>query len=298
MIFNPQEFLDHFGKPIGSSSKWARAGWIQTACPFCSGHDGFHLGFNISREYTNCWRCGWHSLVDAVKIMLECSFQEAQTYIRQFRTLDSPDIDLEQEAYTFTKETLELPTSTDLQPRAIKYLKKRKYNPEELSIEWDLKQTSNYGEYKYRILAPVFYKGKPVTYQCRDYTGKQTPPYKACSMSNEVMHHKHILYGMDKVRERSVILVEGIADAWRVGPGSCATFGVEYTQEQITVILKEYDEVFIWYDPDEAGEENAEKLYYDLDIHGIDCEIICSDKDPGDMDQDEARAMKKELLGY
>ena len=43
--------------------KHCQVGWINMPCPFCKsepGHEGLHLGYNLSGEYFYCWRCGGH----------------------------------------------------------------------------------------------------------------------------------------------------------------------------------------------------------------------------------------------
>ena len=37
--------------------KHCREGWVNTACPFCSGNEGLHLGYNNADDYYFCWRC-------------------------------------------------------------------------------------------------------------------------------------------------------------------------------------------------------------------------------------------------
>ena len=38
--------------------KYCRPGWVNIDCPFCIGSPGPHLGYNLSGNYFNCWRCG------------------------------------------------------------------------------------------------------------------------------------------------------------------------------------------------------------------------------------------------
>ncbi len=44
----------------------------------------------------------------------------------------------------------------------------RNFDPNYLVSEWGLLSTGVLGEFKFRILAPVYFKGQLVSYQCRD----------------------------------------------------------------------------------------------------------------------------------
>jgi hypothetical protein len=55
----------------------------------------------------------------------------------------------------------------------------------------------------------------------------------------------------------------------------------------------------VFTDPDEAGELMGEKIGAQLTAAGIECELFWDDegKDPGDMDQTDANAFMKDVLG-
>lgn len=54
---NIQQLYDDYGIVYASEGiKQTTSGWISTACPFCStGHEGYHLGFNLTDEFWNCF---------------------------------------------------------------------------------------------------------------------------------------------------------------------------------------------------------------------------------------------------
>ena len=39
--------VDH----LTEGHKHCRDGWVNTPCPFCSGNDGYHLGWNLYDNY-------------------------------------------------------------------------------------------------------------------------------------------------------------------------------------------------------------------------------------------------------
>ena len=165
-----------------------------------------------------------------------------------------------------------------------------------MSRVWGLLGTGPIGEYKFRIVAPIEFEGRLVSYQCRDITGRAALPYLACAQENEVRDHKHCLYGMDLVPGHSVVIVEGIADVWRLGPGAIATFGIGYTTEQVD-LMRRWKRRFVLFDSaDPQALEKAEQLADMLSGFGGWTEILEIDSsDPGAMDQEDANDLMKEL---
>lgn len=156
--------------------------------------------------------------------------------------------------------------------------------------------TAHMGNYKQRIIAPIFYNGKMVSYQGRDITEKQIK-YKACSTEKEIIHHKHLLYNFDSVSDK-MIICEGVADVWRLGKGAVCTFGVAYTKEQVLLILeKKIKKIWILFDNEVEAQKQAEKLAADIILHsGIDVEILIPEDDAGAMTQKYADDFKKRLF--
>jgi len=299
MIFNIKQFLDDFGIPNTDRGKHARTKWIQIKCPFCSGHEGWHGGFNIEKEYYNCWRCGWRSLPDIIMELLGCSFPAAKTYLKKYKNKPESSRDIgetrrlpspQYKGMTFP------PNCQSLSDFHRKYLLSRNFDPDDLIHEWNLKGTSHLGDYRFRIIAPIYFQNQFVSYQGRDVTDRQEAKYKACEMENEILHHKHTLYGIDKTKNKSVIIVEGITDVWRFGPGAVGTFGIEFTKSQVRMLLNQFESYFVFFDDDPQAQAQADKLAIILNGFGKDVEIISTEDDPANMSQKDARQLKSELL--
>jgi len=301
-IFDPKQFLDQFGIPNTDRGKHARAGWVQIKCPFCTGHEGWHGGFNIQGEYYNCWRCGWRSLPDIIMRLLECNYPAAKTYINKYGNtlLDKRDIDKNQLSRSYPYIDMSFPPdSRQLSVSHRKYLRKRNFDPDKLEQEWKLKGTGNVGDYKFRIIAPIFLNQKMVSFQGRDITDKQFAKYQACERKDEIVHHKHTLYGIDKIRNRVAIVVEGVFDVWKFGPGTVGTFGIEFTNSQVRIMIEKLDKVFIFYDAEDQAQRQADKLGMLIDGLGKDVELLTPDfGDPADLPNKEAKELRKELLNY
>jgi DNA primase len=137
-----------------------------------------------------------------------------------------------------------------------------------------------------------------VSYQGRDISGTKTKDkYKACKKEFEVYEHQTILYGLDYIKKRRAIIVEGAADVWRLGYGALSCFGTAFTQNQTNLLAANLDTAFILFDSDD---DNAIKMAYELGHalsgRGVDVEILELDEgDPGDMPDKSAKELMRDL---
>ena len=290
MIFNHREFLDAYGIEYREHGKNWGPGWIQICCPFC-GDYGFHGGCNVAGGYFHCWRCKGHSIPNLIKELLNLNYRDAARIEKQFINLT--------EGGTIEKKvakakTIDWPTNCDSLDVSHKfYLESRSFNWRKVEDQWKLRGTGPIGNYKFRIIAPIFFNGQMVSYQGRDITDKQDQRYKACKIENEIIHHKHILYGIDYVTDRCMI-VEGITDVWRLGPGAVATFGTEYTTEQVNLLAKRVKKAVVLFDA--GASVAADKLEADLSALGVEVENWYLPKgDPGQLSDWGASVLMKDL---
>jgi hypothetical protein len=296
MKIDIQKLLDDLGISYSSTGKHARPGWINTECPFCTGNPGTHLGFNIAKGYCNCWRCGWKPLDDTLILMTGQNRAQISQLIRQYVGYRAGEDRKPDEL--FAPSELKFPSGVGpVQEIHTKYLESRDYDVDQLVREWDLQGTGPYAmsetgaDYKFRIIAPIHLQNKLVSYQARDVTDKSVEKYKACPVVEEVIHHKHTLYGMDKTAPDRVLVLEGITDVWRIGAGSVATFGIEYTREQVS-LLDRFRQVFIMFDPEDQAQEKAEELSWQLWSPEV---LILDYGDPADLNSDDAINIRKDL---
>lgn len=301
MIDFKQLFTDY-----GISTSDKEEGWIQIQCPYCvSSTTGQkkHGGFNLKEGYYNCRKCGWKPLTTILGTLLNTSIRQTKILLKKYKG-ESISIDDQEE---IIKHPFCLPDyCTEMTFRHRQYLEKRKFDSWKLEREWGLLGTNHHGDYKLRIIAPIFLDGKMVSYQGRDITNKSPMRYKACKINTEIIHHKHIVYGFDKLQETKrkdrCIIVEGITGAWRLGAGTVATFGIGFAQQQALFLAKRQIKIaFIMYDPEEKAQEQAELFSTLLSGFGIETKIIDISKegfeDPGELSDEKARLISKELLG-
>lgn len=296
MSFDALGFLQSYGIPyMAEGHKHCRDGWIQVECPFCIGNAGWHLGFEYDKDWWNCWRCGYHRTWDVVLALLNGSRKEAKEAMAKFKGRPTARRRREKQL----SRVLELPPG--LQPltsRAVKYLHGRDFDPDLLEIVWGIKSTSNIGNLKHRIFIPIFLNGRMVSWQCRDVTDRSGMKYLAQEESKEIINNKDTLYGIDQATGDACVIVEGVTDVWRLGPGAVATFGIKYRPAQVAMLIQHFSVFHILFDPDPQAIKQADKLASDLSVLGGRVRVwaIDSDIDPGDMAQDDADAFMRDVL--
>ena len=293
MPFQVEKFLEVYKIPSSTSGKNAQPGWIQVCCPIPGCHDeSNHGGLNISSGYYNCWICGRHPMTEVIRNLVGIEPSEAYRIFKEFQ--GSVQTENEPIKRKPRAKICKWPSGCDdMTERHLEYLADRRFNPFRLQDTWKLMGTGPTGPYKFRIIAPIFVDGVMISYQGRDITDRQVLRYKACPIEKEVIHHKHTLYGLDYITGSKAVIVEGVTDVWKLGPGAVATFGTEYSIKQILKLVeKGITTVQIIFDED--AEDNADKLAYDLGAVGIYSEIIdLEGGDPGDLSVEDAEEIMK-----
>lgn len=281
--------------------KHCREGWINMPCPYCTGNEGLHLGFNIEDGYFKCWRCGWHPIVETLHKISGRPIPEIKDLIKQYggKSYKSSAKQAPVKIHAF-----KLPSDyhSELLPGHILYLEKRGFDPEKIRRTWNIGSCGPMGqiddiEYSNRILIPIEWDRKIVSFQARTISKKE-PKYRDCPKNRELIFHKHILYGRQDMWKQDIIVVEGAMDAWRFGTNSVGLFGVEFKLKQVKWLIQRFRRIFICMDPDEAGKRAANKLYH-LIQGSRNAEAIIvklKDVDPGDMPQAEADYLVKSLI--
>jgi DNA primase len=290
-----------------TGGRHSRPGWVNTECPFpfCTGNPGNHLGYNVEEDYFYCWRCGGHSHLEVVSELLQIPRQKARTLMGQYgggkvvpRRSTNKKINI---------QSLKHPSNlNELQNNHRKYLHERGFDAGRLEREWGLKGTGpistlKYGEKKinlsHRIYIPIEQEGVVVSWQTRDVTGKKKDlKYITCPMELETVHHKHLLFGKPEKWHKTGILTEGVFDVFRLGPAACCGFGVKITAKQLRILAKDFDRVAVLFDPDAAGQREGKGLISELDFRGVEAFHVPLETDPGEMKQDDADHLVRQLV--
>ncbi len=291
--FDLIRYLQDKGIEYQTEGKNVTEGWVEVNCPFCS-DPSYHLGISPSKKLS-CWICGTKGAVTKyIQEIEKCSHGFAQKIIEKYqdRELSHQNIK-EREPASFVK----LPKSAKpLQKIHQEYLIKRNFDPDFLEKKYDLLGCGELGDFKFRIIIPVFLNNKLITYVGRDVTETQKIKYKNLSIEKSILPTKSVVYNLDSVRDK-VIIVEGVTDVWRLGDGAVATFGTEYTKKQLTLFAG-IKRAFVFFDNDAL--DKADRLAYDLTTLIKSVEVVrfdTTDKmDPADLDQKTADGLKKELF--
>ncbi|MFA5355740.1 MAG: hypothetical protein WC302_03380 [Candidatus Paceibacterota bacterium] len=176
------------------------------------------------------------------------------------------------------------------------YLEKRGYDPKYLQRKYLVRSCYITGRFPYRVVVPVIMNGQIVNISARDVTGKQKEKYMGLKNNEAIIPMKSCLYNIDSVRDK-IVIVEGIFDQWKIGNGCVATFGVEWTSDQLDLIReKDVIKAFVMYDAEEKAQKKAEILANALSAFVPSVEIVVPPKaDPGELTKEEAWEIRREL---
>jgi|2_EtaG_2_1085320.scaffolds.fasta_scaffold00387_20 hypothetical protein len=293
--FNFTSFCDDEGIEYWTEGKNVTEGWINIQCPHCNDRTN-HLGFDPSTGQFNCWKCGSHSLWDT---LIELHDGHPQDIVMNYQTDGTEVKHVKREKKEVGME-VELPPDCTRPSNMLaserriytKYLTSRGFNIAQLSTNWNIHLGGVTGAYKFRIVIPVYYKHKIVSYVARDVTGEQDPKY--LNMPN--VNLKDYLYGYDSCVGDSVVVVEGITDVWRLGMGvAVATLGTQTTLAQIS-LLRKFKKVIILFDRGEDAQKEADKIKQTLLVLGVSVvneHLPEGVEDPADMFDDQVEDFLK-----
>ena len=275
-------------------------GWVQLNCPFCGDFsDGWHLGWAVSSGVMNCWRCGKHQVMDWLFELYPSRPNVVRDLWRRYQ-VSSSGIPAKKKAPVKTRKREAVPPNGCGEMRKIhwEYLKLRGFNPEKLRKEWDLRGTSQFsGIWNWRIIAPI----RDIAGRIVAYTGRAVSPenflrWRTSKDSEIACNPKSLIYGIEKVRpEKGVVIVEGPADVWKLGPGAVALLGIDWKIEQ-ALLLRHFKRRYIMFDPESVAQKRAKELAYWLSAFPGETWIISeTETDAGDMSEKNAKKIMQEL---
>ena len=241
-------------------------GWVQLDCPFCSPNSNkWMLGLNKSHGYCNCWQCGHHNLVGSLSLSSNIEPRDIYPLLKN----------IQQTRYIEKQRTgkLIIPDGVeDLHPAHKRYLIERGYVPEEIVNLWDVQGIGISTDLSWRLFIPIYLDYQVVSWTTRTIGDSETR-YISAGVEEEAINHKHLLYGEDLV-SHAIIIVEGPIDAWRIGPGAVATFGLNISPEQIGR-MSTYPLRVICFDNTTNAQKCAQKLANTLSLFPGETYIAC-----------------------
>jgi len=290
---NMQDLLDAYGVHIaGTGERHYRHGWLSMPCPFCSGGVGNHMGYSLKSKVFTCWRCGKHTVGEVLARIMNMPKGEAVRLAMQ----RYPGNGIQLPEITFERPTdIRIPGSRTPSDIHIEYLMDRNLDAMQLADEYDCKFTID--EYpKNRVVFPVIHQGMAVSYVARAVDDNPLR-YLVCKDKLEVRKAKHCLWGANRVGGGTIIVVEGIFDALRIGVGAVAVLGMAWTMEQAREIAK-YKQSYIMFDNTDEAQDAGRKLAETVTSLGGNSKRVrvAEFKDPGEFTDEMVEKVRNTLL--
>jgi hypothetical protein len=208
-------------------------GFVGLNCPLCQNDLGQHLGIRLTNGSWTCWKNSSHRGKDLRYLLiklLNCTFEEATCELGLEQTaygyLDAIDnLFKEEEKIKVVKggvSNLEFyPEFRDIESvgltqRFWDYLLYRDF--EESSLKKLIRRynllCSLIGDFKFRIIFPVFINDKLMTWTGRSIYPKADLRYRDLEIVKSVLHTKYCLYNYDHLKGGKVLFInEGVIDA-------------------------------------------------------------------------------------
>lgn len=289
-------FLEDSKVEFTTSGKNTTRGWVNVHCPYPSCSDpSFHCGINLHTGFHHCWICGGKgNMFTFIMTLFSCSYAKASRLLQPYGNFINLEPRNDPRLNTNVKP-IDLHGFDSILPDiAINYLLNRGFNPAEIVKKYKILYCHFKKPFAYRIIVPIILDDKIVNLTGRDITGTQDPKYKNLSNEEAVIPMKDCLYNLDTVK-KTVVICEGVTDVWKIGDGSVATMGVEYTPAQLNLLLeRNIQNAYVLYDLDAIVK--AEKLCNALSafIPNVEMNFLCDHNDPGELTEEEALNLRKE----
>lgn len=252
MQFDALQFCKDYNIPYSLGGKNVSDGRVGINDPYATDFT-FHGAFNPVNGTFSSWKTGSHRLEDVISTLLGVSWGKASQIIREYSGVSRLEIQLNE------KLKFDIP-SGKCKKKHREFIRSRRYSAKYLIEKYDIRAAGN------KLIFPVYFNGKIVSYQERDITGKF---YKACPTDVALINYKDILFNIDNAAEDTVVVVEGLFDAFRLGDGAVATFGTSYTQKQEALLAKRFKTVIILFDSERKAQRKARTLANELSMMGV-----------------------------
>lgn len=296
------DFLQLFsyeGIPVANAGdRHYRHGWVSLECPFCVGDAGNHLGYSPKYNIFTCWRCGRHTKGDVLAALLHKPKREAVEYAKEHYGLDEYNNSWQPEVEVAKADKLIIPGSKRIPIIHHRYLTDRGFDPDTLAKQWDLYFTTYHTTHAWRLIAPIWDNGRYVSYVGRAVSKDEPTRYLTCMPEKEVADCKICVFGMQYAVKDSVIIVEGMFDAFRIGHGAVAVLGTGWKQQQADKIAKHCKTSYILFDPESDAQRRAASLATNLSSHANHKSYVLTmkgttAKDPAELNEDEVAKIRE-----
>jgi hypothetical protein len=305
-----ESLLEEYGVDFITTGKNTSKDFININCDTSGGdcdYDGnYTLGLHRSGTRSYCWYCSHGFSPFKIAKALGIPWDEWQQTVLEVADTWGTDIStIKEEIDPDDLVDVELP-GEEIQQVHRNYLISRGYDPDWLIKHYGIKGTTYYADdykLKYRIIFPITYEGKVISYIARSYVPDAMNKYICCDPEVETVFHKHLLFNLDKATGDKVIVVEGALDALKLIQASgnfdiVATYGTSYKPEQLRCLRENYEEVIIMYDAEEAAQAKALEIVTYMQSYGKKARslVLKGFNDPGELDHETAKMVVNHLL--
>lgn len=281
-------------------------GWINCNCPFCDTKEtSFNLGFNPAGNYYHCWKSKHnYSLQEVLSILLNIPIASVNEVLKDYAGVG----EIIPEKKKSKIKYLELPTDT-FTPAERKYLKSRGFSPKYLNEKYNIVGGGISGDWKFRIIIPVYFNGKLMSWTGRSILSKEKlkqleiPRYKNLAIEKSVKNIKELFFNLDNCKGKEVVLTEGAFDVLRFDGNAICSMGTELTEGQVSLLAERFEKVFILFDNEPEAQEKARKFGLQLSSIGLEVEIVDAygdfeKNDMGECSREEINQIKKFINIY
>lgn len=277
---------------------------LRCSCPLPYGNHkngDRNPSFSVNKEngLWNCYVCGAGNILQFVMVMEDATYDQAIDILRGYQNIITDDA-FEGIVASYGAEIQAIHTIEQYYDLEVKkwaqnsteYWKSRGFMPYIEKI-WKL----GYDPVDNRAVIPHYFGGKCVGYQKRSLDGNG-PKWK----NSPDFPRSNTLFNYDSCKSsyKSVIIVEAAASViWLSQCGIdnvLASFGSKVTKEQAK-LLRCFDRVTIWFDPDIAGQNGKQALANYLDKH-LECYIINASGDPNELTSQQCRDAIDNAIPY
>lgn len=281
-------------------------GWVNVNCPYCDTKStSFNLGFNPAGNYYHCWKSQHsYSLQEVLSTLLNVPISSVDGILTDYQGVG----DIIPEKKKSKVKYIELPTDTFTSAER-KYLKSREFSPHYLKEKYNIVGGGISGDWKFRIIIPVFYNGRLMSWTGRSILSKEKlkelgiPRYKNLSIEKSVKNIKELFFNLDNCKGKEVVLTEGPFDVLRFDGNAICSMGTELTESQVSLLAERFEKVFILFDNEFEAQEKARKFGLKLSAIGVEVEKVDAfgdfgKNDMGECSLEEINQIKNELKIY
>lgn len=280
--------------------------WVNCNCPFCDTKEtSFNLGFNPAGNYYHCWKSKHnYPLQEVLSILLNIPIASVNEVLKDYAGVGEVIPEKKKSKIKY----LELPTDS-FTPAERKYLKSRGFSPKYLNEKYNIVGGGISGDWKFRIIIPVYFNGKLMSWTGRSILSKEKlkqleiPRYKNLAIEKSVKNIKELFFNLDNCKGKEVVLTEGAFDVLRFDGNAICSMGTELTEGQVSLLAERFEKVFILFDNEPEAQEKARKFGLQLSSIGLEVEIVDAfgdfeKNDMGECSREEINQIKKFINIY